>query len=173
MLIANTMSLGYAEREDRLLLACADRDGGTVEFWLTRRLTARLLATLAGLLESTSARVARAPAAMRGEVLALEYLGAQSDQPAAGKVDAPPVQPHKERHLVDRLDIEHQGPAFRLRMFAQGQAIAGVAAQRADLHRLLGMLDRAAGKAGWELDEAGWLTEAKRPQGHDVSALPT
>ena len=161
MIESTRISVGYDETEDRIFLDCSDA-GARIRLWLTRRITQRILAAVAELLERSSPTLLKAPADMRQDVIAFEHLSALSAP------EAPPATPgegadgarisDRGAALLHKVDIETQPYAFRLVFHAADGPKAGLTVIRTDLHKTLALFAQAASVAGWEMAGSGeWL----------------
>jgi len=119
--------------------------------WLTRRLSLALLERAAKFLESTSPLAQRTTPDHRGELAAFERDAALAKTAAAMSV--PGVDALKSSavsaELAERMTISQQGEGFRVELHGDrgGQAVGAVA--RAELQRILRMLDAEVAKAAW------------------------
>lgn len=141
----------YNTREDRILTAVNAGHPEAWSCWLTRRLTLALLERAAEFVASTSTLAQRAPAGFRGEFVAFEREAAIAK--TAGAMSNTSAEVLKSSatvaDLVERLTISNQGDRFRLELHGQSGGGAVGAPTRAELQRILQMLQAEVAKAGW------------------------
>jgi len=149
--VAKTFTFVYRTKEDRVLAAINAGKPEAWSCWLTRRLALMLLERAAELLARTSALAQRAPANIRGDLVAFERDAAIANT-AKGMSRTPPGVLRASgiaAELVERVTISAQGHNFRVELRGErGGAAAGVIA-RADLQRILQMLQTEVAKANW------------------------
>lgn len=176
MLQIATVTISASLPEDRLVLLCRarpDQQGGAASMimLLTRRLTARLLPRLSGLLERTSAVAQRAPADMRAEIILMERQIALAQQPPAGAPQEGDAAGHAPAGqvsadaiiLLSRIDLQVQPSLFSITFFdAANQCRAAMDCSREDLHRLLDAINRATIQAEWGINiDASWIGQGE------------
>lgn len=170
MLDATTLTVGYDETEDRLLMTCRAAGGEAVTLLLTRRITRRLLAGFAGVLARSSPTLGRTPAELRAEVIVLEHLGALAGAGAVLPEAGPPgpeAGPAADGgrpaiKLVTKVDLQTLPDRFLLVFHDAESALVRLAARRPEFHRLLSLLDRHAAAAEWSIrGDAGWLGQTE------------
>lgn len=166
---ARSLTLTYNAPEDRLVLLVVGAGNEKVGMLITRRLTARLINGLAGILEKSSPAVSRAPAEMREDVVLLEHQEAVGRPGSQGQKDAAPLagksgtaqggQPVQIKPiLLTAIDVSTKPTHFELKLKSGENVITGFIATRNELHRTLGMLKSKAQEADWNLSlEASWL----------------
>lgn len=151
MLVLTSVTFVYDMREDRILAAINAGRPEAWSCWLTRRLSLALLERAAEYVSSTSALAQRAPADLRGEFASFERDAAIAK--TAGAMSNTPAEVLKcsttGAELVERLTISSQGDRFRLELHGQNGGGAAGAPTRAELQRILQMLQVEVGKAGW------------------------
>jgi hypothetical protein len=149
--VLKTVTFVYDTREDRILAAINAGHPEAWSCWLTRRLALALLERAAEYLSSTSALAQRAPADLRGEFVAFEREAAIAK--TARAMSNTPADVLKSSttgaELVDRLTISNQGDRFRLELHGQSGGGATGTPTRAELQRILQMLQAEVAKAGW------------------------
>ena len=153
MRILKSVTFVYATREDRVLAAINAGSPEAWSCWLTRRLVLVLLERAAGLVTNTSALAQRAPAEARGELVAFEREAAIVNTAKAMSKTPPNVLQTSapKAELVDRVTISSQGESFRMELVGEGgEGAAGVVA-RAELQRILQMLQTEVIKAQWSV----------------------
>jgi hypothetical protein len=165
--VLTTVTFVYAMREDRVLAAINPGLPEAWSCWLTRRVVLALLERVAELLAKTSALAQRAPAEIRGEVVAFEHDAAMA-KTAERMMHTPADALNASAtaaELVDRLTITNLGDNFRVELHGiSGGGAAGVLA-RAGLQRILQMLQD-------EVAKAGWLATPAKPQPAQVTEEP-
>jgi hypothetical protein len=146
-----SITFSYRPREDRVLAAINLGQPDAWSCWLTRRLSLLTLERAAKFLESTSPLTQRAASDHRGELAAFERDAALAKTQKAMSVPAADALSSSAAaaELVERMTIGQQGEGFRLELHGErgGQAIGAVA--RAELQRILRMLEGEVVKAAW------------------------
>ena len=156
MRLLKSVTFVYGSREDRILAAINAGSPEAWSCWLTRRLVLVLLERAAELVASTSALAQRAPAEARGELVAFERDAAIVNTAKAMSRTPPDVLKTSgaTAELVDRLTISSQGDNFRMELRGEsGDGAASVVA-RAELQRILQMLQTEVAKANWSVNSA-------------------
>lgn len=164
---AAQVSLAFNMPEDRLFLWFANKEGKiTPGLFLTRRMTARLIDGVAGLLARSSSTASRAPEEMRDDIVLMERQGAMAaaaqsaGDAAAQPAASAPAVPTKAV-LLQKVDIATKPATFQLVLHPAGANPFAVEVNRADLHLMLEALQRRAGEAGWNLSpDTSWLSGA-------------
>lgn len=152
-----TMNLSYDTLEDRLSLLLTN-DEQSINLWLTRSLTQRLLKGLSDLLvhqsdvESQQAKAREAATIM--EHLAITQRHSQSPDRLAADTPTP-----IHRGLLTKVDIQYSPNQYHLLFFAQDTCIAQMPTGRAGLHRIIDLFERMSERANWQLIDVnlGWL----------------
>ena len=149
--VLKNVTFVYVPREDRILAAInAGRDDAW-SCWLTRRLALAVIERATVYVASSSNLTQRAPADLRGEMAAFER-----DAAIAKTAPAMSVTPNtilnstaEAAELADRLTISQQAGGFRFELRGlRDEGAAGLVA-RAELQRMLQMLQAEIGKGGW------------------------
>lgn len=161
---AQSLSLAYNEKEDRLLLTLGAKDM-RLRLLLTRRLAGGLITTLANLLASTSPGAKQVSQDVRESMLLFEHheavqAAARRNAAGANKAKADAAAPPKllPPVLLAAVDIGRKGERFTLIFKGPQQALAAFLANRQELHQVLDLLRSKTVSAGWALSmEAGWL----------------
>lgn len=167
MQVLTSVTFVYAMREDRILAAINPGRPEAWSCWLTRRIVLALLERVAEILANTSALAQRAPAEIRGELVAFEREAAMAKTaPRMSQTPADALNASASAaELVERLSITNQGDNFRVELHGvRGGGAAGVLA-RAGLQRILQMLQD-------EVTKAGWLATAAKPQPAQATVEP-
>ncbi len=151
MRVLKSVTFVYGKREDRILAAINANSPEAWSCWLTRRLVLVLLEGAAKLVATTSALAQRAPADIRGDLVAFERDAAIAKTASAMSTTPPNVLKTSgaTAELVERLTISSQGQHFRMELHGEnGVGAAGVVA-RVELQRILQMLQAEVVKAQW------------------------
>jgi hypothetical protein len=149
--VLKSIAFNYETQEDRVLAVINPGQPDAWSGWLTRRPVLALLERAAKFLASTSALVRRAPTDIGREVVAFERDVAMA---ATAKALTPtPTDVFKSSatvaELAQQLTVSRQGDNFRVVLHGKsGGGAAGVLA-RAELQRILQMLQAEVAKAGW------------------------
>jgi hypothetical protein len=146
----------YVPREDRIAAAVNPGRPDAWSCWLTRRVALALLDRMPEFLDSTSALAKRAPAELRGEFTAFEREAAIAKTAPAMTVTPPEIlqSSASAAELVDRVSIAPHGENFRLELYGLSGDGAAAGLSRAELQRILQMLQGVVAKAGWVLAPA-------------------
>jgi hypothetical protein len=157
----------YVPREDRVLAAINAGHPDAWSCWLTRRLSLAVLDRATDYLATKSELAQRAPAEIRGELVAFERDAAIAKTAAAMSVTPPAIlnQSATTAELGDRLTISQHGAGFRLELRGQGEGGAAAMLKPAELQRILQMLQV-------EVNKAGWLVAPAKPQAAQTAAAP-
>ena len=151
-----SVTFSYRSREDRVLAAINIGQADAWSCWLTRRLSLALLERAAKFLESTSPLVQRTAPDHRGELAAFERDAALAKTAPAMSVPAAEALKSSagSAELAERMTISQQGEGFRLELHGDhgGQATGAVA--RAELQRILRMLEAEVVKGAWVIPVA-------------------
>jgi hypothetical protein len=149
--VLKSVAFNYETREDRVLAAINPGHPEAWSCWLTRRLALALLERAAKFLASTSALAQRAPADFRGELVAFERDAAMAT--TAKALSPTPADIFKSSasgaELAERLTISGRGDRFRVELHGESGGGAAAMLARAELQRVLQMLQAEVAKAGW------------------------
>lgn len=160
-----TITFIYEKREDRVLAAMNAGRPDAWSCWLTRRLALAVLTRGPEYLDSTSTMTQQAPADLRGDFIAFEREAAIAS--TAKSMSKTPDEVLKVSvtgaELADRVVISRQGDRFRLELHGQQDSGAVGVLMRAELQRVLQMLQS-------EVAKAGWLDTPAKPQVTPVEA---
>jgi hypothetical protein len=151
-----TLAFAYDSLEDRILSIVNLEHPQPWTCWLTRRLTLATLHETAKFMERTSALVQRAAAEFRAEITAFERDAAMSSTAHAVKIlPRSGVKAAATTARADRLTIACQADKFRFELQDNnGEGVAGLM-ERAELQRILRMLEDETHKAGWIVKSGG------------------
>jgi hypothetical protein len=146
-----TVTFVHVPREDRILTAINAGHPDAWSCWLTRRLALAVLERTTDFITSSSDLAQRAPADFRGEMIAFEREAAIAKTAPAMSTTPPAVltSTAAAAELAERLTISQHRDAFRFEL--RGLTDEGVAGlvRRAELQRMLRMLQAEIAKAGW------------------------
>jgi hypothetical protein len=158
----------YVPREDRILAAInAGRDDAW-SCWLTRRLALAVLERTTDYVTGSSNLAPRAPADLRGEMAAFEREAAIAKTAPAMSVTAGIVlnMTAEAAELAERLTISQQANGFHFEVRGlHDDGVAGFVA-RAEMQRILQMLQA-------EIAKAGWVAAPAKPQAAPTPAPAT
>jgi hypothetical protein len=146
-----SVNFSYVAEEDRILAAINPGDPQAWSCWLTRRLVLALLERAGEFLASTSPVMQQAPANVRDELATFEREVAMAKTAPAMSVTPTNVLKASATaaELAERLTISGQAGGFRVELRGErGGGAAGLFV-RAELQRLLQMLQAEVAKAGW------------------------
>jgi hypothetical protein len=165
LLTLKSITFAYDAREDRVLAVVNPGHPPTWSCWLTRRLVLSLLDNGGKFLASTSTLVRRAAPEARRDVAAFEREAAVANTAPAMSVTPPEVikKTVAAAELVHQVTLTQQGE--RMRMEVRGMAGGGVEAglTRAELQRVLDMLQAEVVKAAWSAAPAAPVPQAAAP----------
>lgn len=151
MRVLTSITFIYETREDRVLAAINAGHPAAWSCWLTRRLALALLEHAKEFIASSSALAQRAPAGFRSEFIAFERDAAIAT--TAGAMTKTPAEVLKSSaaaaELAERLTISKHGDSFRLELRGQTEEGAAGVLTRAELQRILQMLQAEVTKACW------------------------
>ena len=146
-----TIAFVYKAREDRILAAINFGKAEAWSCWLTRRLVGLLLGRVPGLLATTSPLSQRAPADVRGELSAFEREAAIAKTAKAMSHTPAEVEEASGAviELVERMTISGRGDNFRVELRGESGSGAAASVTRAELQRILQMLQAEVAKSEW------------------------
>jgi hypothetical protein len=146
-----TLAFTYDVPEDRILGIVNLEQDQPWACWLTRRLTLATLHEVGQFVVSTSALTQQAAPEFRAEIGAFEREAAMASTAKAVKnvAFAGRTTCASAARRADRLTITAQADKFRIELYDSNGDAAGAVIGRADLQRILHMLDNEARKAGW------------------------
>jgi hypothetical protein len=146
-----TVTFLYVVREDRIVAAINAGRPDAWSCWLTRRLTLAVLERATEYLVNTSALAQRTPQEFRDESIAFEREAAIANTAKAMSNTPPDIlqSSASAAELAERLTISRQDAGFGLELHGQGENGAAGTVKRAELTRILQMLQGVAAKAGW------------------------
>jgi len=168
--VLKTVTFIYETREDRVLAAINAGLPEAWSCWLTRRVVLAMLERTADFVANTSALAQRAPADLRRDFVAFERDAAiASTAKAMSNTPADILKSSVNAAvLAERLTISNHGDRFRLELHGQGEEGAAGILTRAELQRVLQMLQSVVAKTGWlavpatpQAAAAAGATEAK------------
>jgi hypothetical protein len=150
-MLLKSISFSYHPREDRVLAVVNLGTAEAWSCWFTRRLSLAMLERAQKLVTTTSPLAQRAPADHRSDLATFEREAAMAT--TARAMSATPTDAlaasATSAELADRLKISQQGEDFRVELIGdRGGGTSGVV-RRAELQRMLGMLEGEVIKAGW------------------------
>ncbi|HTZ01994.1 MAG TPA: hypothetical protein VMC05_06635, partial [Xanthobacteraceae bacterium] len=151
--VLKSVTFVYVPRQDRILAAINAGRNDAWSCWLTRRLALAVLDRATDFVASSSDLAQRAPADLRGEMAAFEREAAIAKTAPAMSVTAGTVLnvTAEAAELAERLTIAQHAKGFRFELRGlRDEGVAGLVA-RAELQRMLQMLQTEIGKAGWLL----------------------
>ena len=164
LLVLKSITFAYDAREDRVLAVVNPGQTPSWSCWLTRRLVLALLDNGSKFLTKTSALAQRAAPEVRREVVAFEREAAVAK--TAPSMSVTPSEVLKKTvagaELVQQVTLTQQGEHMRMefRGVAGGGSQAGLT--RAELQRILDMLQAEVVKANWSVAPAA-VAPASQP----------
>jgi hypothetical protein len=149
----NSIALAYDTVQDRVLAVVNPGALASWSFWLTRRLVLEMLGRLPEALRQSSPVTEQSPAEYRDELAAFEREVALAKTQSAMSHTAGTVLQLNAgaAELATTLSLTNQRDWVRLDLKGErGGQVAG-AFTRADLQRVLDMLEHEVVKAGWRV----------------------
>lgn len=152
-----SIALAYDAGQDRLFASVNPGAPDASAFWITRRLALDIVARLPPALAERSAAVQQAPAQFRPEVAAFERQAAVADTGSHFTQTPNDVLRRMvaaaELLVTLSLNVQADGVAVELRG-ERGAGASGVWT-RADVQRLLHLIEQEVVRAGWIVASAG------------------
>jgi hypothetical protein len=141
----------YDAKQDRVVAAINPGRAEAWSCWLTRRLVLALLDRAAEFVASSSTLAQRAPSSFRDEFAAFEREAAIATTAKAMSKTPDEVLKSSANtaELAARVTIQNQGDKFRLELCGESGEGATAALSRAEIQRILQMLQSVVGRAGW------------------------
>ena len=168
MPVLSSIAISYDSKEDRVLAVINPGRAETWSCWLTRRLVLALLERVPQFLAGTSPLAQRGPGEYRGELVAFEREAALTT--TAKAMRATPSEVLKTgataAELAERLTVAGQGDGFRFELHGYGGGGATGVMTRAELQRVLRMLEVAVQNAGWVSPAPTPAAASGRPVAH-------
>jgi hypothetical protein len=147
----SSITLRYDGNEDRILVAINAGSPDGRGYWLTRRLALSFIEAANPYLERLSPIVSKTPAELRGELAAMEReVALASTQGALARAPAAALESASRiAELAFELDVSVEPRGFRLRFRGRKGGESSIGYSRAELQRIVHMLEQEAAKAGW------------------------
>ncbi|MGB1237415.1 MAG: hypothetical protein ACPG4U_04340 [Pseudomonadales bacterium] len=159
----DTFSLYYNELEDRIKLSVELGEGvEDMHFWLTRRLSLRLLDATVDLLQQTSRRVSKTPYEHRSAMALFEHQVAQLNQARTlSEAVRDNTKVEGEINILRRLDISFHKRRYKLSFFLNdtSNAVASTVIGSQALHQLVYLIHTGATALDWGVDKLLFTTE--------------
>jgi hypothetical protein len=145
------LTLAYEAVQDRILAVVNPGGLDSWSFWLTRSLVFQLLSRLPPALAATSPIAKQAPVEYHQELVAFEREAAlASTQGAMSHTDHSVLRANvPSAELAVSLSLADLGQAVRLEIRGERSNQAAGVLSRADLRRVLDMLEQEVNKAAW------------------------
>lgn len=146
-----TVTFVYDSREDRVLAVLNAGLPEAWSCWLTRRVALALLERAKEFVAHTSVLAQRAPAELRSESVAFERDAAIASTAKSMSRTPPDVLKSSATgaELAERLTISKQQDRFQLEIYGRGAEGAAGVLTRAELQRILQMLQATVAQANW------------------------
>jgi len=151
MIDISAFSFHYDEFQDRIrLIGNLENGQQRIDFWLTRRLTLRLLDAAMELISKTSKAVTEAPVELRPAMAQFEHEQASQ----AASISKEKRRADHRNHPVEvlsRLDISYQGSRYKLSFFLaeQDEPCALSLLSYQEMHQVLHWIHRGAETLDW------------------------
>jgi hypothetical protein len=149
--VLKTITFVYKTREDRVLAAINAGKPAAWSCWLTRRIALLLLEHAANLLANTSSLAQRAPADVRGELVAFEREAAIAKTANAMSRTSTEVltADGTAAELVEQMTISSRDDNFQVQLRGETGGGAAAVVTRAEFQRILQMLQTEVTKGEW------------------------
>ena len=146
-----SINFSYMTGEDRILAIVNPGDPAAWSCWLARRLVLALFEHTEKFLASTSSLMKQAPTGARCELIAFEREAAMAiTANAISKTPADVINTSATlAELADRLTISSQANKIRVELRGKRRGAAAGLLSRAELQRILQMLQVEVARAGW------------------------
>ena len=147
----NSITLHYDANEDRILVAINAGPADANGYWLTRRLALNFIETANPYLARMSPAVSKTPTALRGELATMErqVALARTQQSVSQTPTAALGRASVAAELVVALNVTQEGQGFRLKFRGGKGRETAVGCSKAELQRIIHMLEQEVAKAGW------------------------
>ena len=147
----NSITLHYDANEDRLLVAINAGSVDACGYWLTRRLALNLIQVANPYLDRMSPVVSKTPTALRGELATMEReVALASTQENVSQTPTAALESASvTAELALELNITQEQQGFRLKFRGRKGRETAVGCLRAELQRVIHMLEQEVVKAGW------------------------
>lgn len=157
----------YDELEDRIRLSGNLYNGAPeISFWLTRRLSLRLLNASVDLIQKTSPTVANAPLEHRSAMALFEHESAQVEAKIDTTLNAAPKYLTTNVEILRRLDISFVEQHYKLSFFFKDNDMPAAVSilSHSQLHQTLFLIHKGADALEWGVDKQLFsLPEATKP----------
>jgi len=146
-----SINFSYVVGEDRILAIVNPGDPEAWSCWLTRRLVLALFEHTESFLASTSSLVKQAPTSARCDLIAFEREAAMAiTAKAMSKTPDNVIKAGASlAELAELLTISSQANKIRVELRGKRGGTAAGLLTRAELQRILGMLQVQVARAGW------------------------
>jgi len=134
-----------------------------MDFWLTRRLTLKLLDAANQLVRQTSERVSQTPQAHQGEMAEFEHQKAQQ-QMQLNQEPVPPLSTDQGGiQLLHRIDISFKQNSYILLLFCHSQeaAVASSTLTYDELHQIFHLIHTGCEKLEWGVSPQLFASQAQ------------
>lgn len=165
-----TLTFDYDEMEDRILVSANLYNHlDEINFWLTRKLTLKLLDAGAGLIKKTSPVIAKTPAEHKAAMALFEHQNAE--QSAA--THSFPANISKENSIelsadpsvLTRLDIGYKAKQYKFSFFIakQDDVIAISLINCKEFHQILALIHKGALHLNWGVQSQLFMPSDNEP----------
>ena len=159
-----SLSFHFDAIEDRIrLIGNLDNGQQRVDFWLTRRLTLRLLEASPKLLQQTSEKISLTPFEHQSAMIQFEHDEAQQSQVV--RQDSSLSHDGFETILLRRLDISFQKEQYRLSFFVADDAplFAFSVLSRQEMHQILHWMHKGSMQLEWGVSDSLFVLNEQAP----------
>ena len=147
----NSITLHYDANEDRLLVVINAGSADFCGYWLTRRLALNVIEAANPYLNRMSPVVNKTPTALRGELATMEReVALASTQESLSQTPTAALESASvTAELAVELTISLEQRGFRLKFRGRKGGEAAVGCSRAELQRVVHMMEQEVAKASW------------------------
>jgi len=151
-----TFTFDYNTMEDRILISANLYNRlDEINFWLTRKLTLKLLDAGAGLIEKTSPVIAKTPIEHKAAMALFEHQNAEqstANQAFPANISKEGnIELTSEPSVLTRLDIGYKAQQYKFSFFIakQDDAIAVSLIDYKEFHQILALIHKGAVHLNW------------------------
>jgi len=151
----SSIALRFDRHEDRILVTIDAGSPSASAYWLTRRLALNVIHETNPYLARTSPVANKTPAELRGELAKMEreVALASTQRNVSSTPTAALESASATAELAVELNVSAERQGLRLRFRGSKGGEATVGCTRAELQRIVHMLEQEAAKAGWREQE--------------------
>ena len=161
MINIEAFTFDYDEVEDRIRVSGNLYNGlPAISFWLTRKLTLKLLNAAEGLVHKTSPVIVKTPAQHKSAMALFEHQNAELalasaiKHRSAEKSEHPVVKETPVTQILGRLDISYRPEKYTFKFYGIDESpLATSVVGYNEFHQLLSLMHRGALHLNWGVDQ--------------------